>query len=397
MNRLTAAIVGAGPAGLFTLDALLRQAPGVRVDLYERLPTPFGLIRSGVAPDHQGVKAVVRQFDRAFAREEVRLIADCEVGAALPLELLCEAYDLVFMATGAPLSRRLGVPGEDLDGVYPAAAFMAWLNGHPDHVDLNPQVGEQVVIVGGGNVALDVARVLAKTEAEMANSDLCAHARRITGAARVITLAVRAMPDQARFIPAEIAALCRLEAAQVGFELPAGADRSAPVAAALSAAPQRPSPARVRIDFRFGLEAIEVEGRDRVERVRFRGSDGLHDCVPADTLIVAVGQEAGAPAVKARTYPVGWAAGGRGDIPAARAEAAAAVRRALAEAAPQPREAAYAQLEGQLEETGRGFLDWAAWRRIDAAERAAALGSRPREKLVSWGALREAARLYETE
>lgn len=395
MTPLTAAIVGAGPAGLFTLDALLRQAPDVQVDVYERLPTPYGLIRSGVAPDHQGVKAVVRQFDRAFARDNVRLIADCDVGSALPLDLLREAYDLVFLATGAPRGRRLRVPGEELSGVYCAAAFMAWLNGHPDHRDLEPQVGERVVVVGGGNVALDVTRVLAKSEAEMASSDLCAHARRVTGAAQTITVVVRAPPEGARFTPTELAALGRLEAANVSVELPATADLSVQVVAALARLPSGSPAAAARIRFRFGLQPIEVLGRGRVEQVRFRGAGG-DEVVAADTLIVAIGQEASPPVAMERTCPVGWAGGGRGDIPRARMEAAETARRMLAGATATPRAAARARLAAWLQDSGAGVLDWAAWRRIDVAECAAAVAPRPREKLVSWDALRDTARLYET-
>ncbi|MCR5879628.1 FAD-dependent oxidoreductase [Phenylobacterium sp. J367] len=396
MTGLAVAIVGAGPAGLFTLDALLRQAPEVRVDVYERLPTPFGLIRHGVAPDHQGTKAVVRQFDRAFGRPNVRLIADCDVGPAVPLELLREAYDLVFLATGAPVGRRLGVSGEDLPGVYGGAAFMAWLNGHPDYRGLEPQVGEQVVVVGGGNVALDVTRVLAKTEAEMASSDLCAHARRITGVARSITVVVRSPPEKARFTSSELAALGRLKTASVAIELPATADLSVPAVAALAALSGGPPSAATSIRFRFALQPIQVLGSGRVEQVRLQGPGGVEENVAADTLILAIGQAASPAPPRERTCAVGWAAGGRGDIPGARAEAADSVRRMLAGATVAPREAARARLNAWLEASGADLLDWAAWRRIDAAERAAAVPPRPREKLASWESLRRVARLYET-
>lgn len=389
------AIVGAGPAGLFTLCALLREAPGASVDVFERLPTPFGLVRSGVAPDHQGVKAVVRQFERAFATDRVRLVADCEVGGDIPLSLLADAYDMVFLATGAPHARRLGVAGEDLPGVYSAISFMGWLNGHPDHASLQPRIGERVVIVGGGNVALDVARVLAKTPREMESSDLCAHARHLCGRARSITIVARGGPEATRFSPTELKALSRLEAAAFQVELPSGADRSAPVVAALAALETTPPAGATRICFRFGLTAGEAVGEGCLEQVRFQRADGSAEALDADMLISAIGQQAALAGSEA-VHAVGWASGERGDIPASRAQALGVVRQALETMRPVPRQAARARLDEVISSSGAGYLDWAAWKRIDQAEISSAAPPRPREKLVSWAALRATARLHET-
>lgn len=390
------AIVGAGPAGLFSLCALLREAPGASVDVFERLPTPFGLVRSGVAPDHQGVKAVVRQFERAFATDRVRLVADCEVGGDIPLSLLADAYDMVFLASGAPHARRLGVAGEDLPGVYSAISFMGWLNGHPDHASLQPRIGERVVIVGGGNVALDVARLLAKTPREMASSDLCAHARHLCGRARSITIVARGGPEATRFSPTELKALSQLEATALQVELPPGVDRSAPVVAALAALETTPPAGATRICFRFGLTANEAVGEGRLERVSFQRADGSVEALDADMLICAIGQKTSAMAGSETVHAVGWASGERGDIPASRAQALRVVRQALETMRPLPRQAAGARLDEVIASSGAEYLDWAAWKRIDQAEISAAAPPRPREKLVSWAALRAAARLHKT-
>lgn len=388
---LAVAVIGAGPAGLFALDALLRQAPNARVDVYERLPTPFGLIRTGVAPDHQGTKAVVRQFDRAFAQDRVRLIADCEIGQAVPLALVADAYDLVFVATGAAGPRRLHVPGEDLPGVYAGGVLSAWMNGHPDHADLQPRLGERVVIVGGGNVALDIARVLAKTPDEMAASDICAHARHLCGVPRQITVAVRSKADATRFSAAEVAAFARLQACAAEADLPADVDRASPVTAALEALAAAPPTGPTRLRFRFELTPLEIVGRSHVEAIRVRRGDGSEESITADSVISAIGHASDPAPSLPRTYAVGWASGRRGDIPSSRAEAAETVRAALLEAAAEPRTAARARLAATVKAAVTP-IDWRGWKQIDAAEVAAAEPPRPREKLAAWRDLRAAAR-----
>lgn len=392
----TIAVVGAGPAGLFTMDAALRQAPHATVDVYERLPTPFGLIRAGVAPDHQGTKAVVRQFERAFSGGRARLIADCEVGRRIALSRLQEAYDLVFVATGASQPRRLDVPGEDLPGVCPAGALMAWINGHPDFHDLQPPPAGRLVIVGGGNVAVDVARVLAKTEAELASSDLCSHARHITGAVTSITIAVRSKPEAARFAPAELLGLGRLAAATIRPQMSVTADPASPIVQALRTLEGMPRAGPLRVRIRFELTPLEIGGSRRVEFIRFRRADGAVETVPAEAVVTAVGHQAAATPELDRTYAVGWASGSRGDIPASRAQAAAAVGHALQGVNCGLRQGAREALAAELQDSASGLVDWAGWKRIDAAETGAATPPRPREKLVTWEGLRSAARRCNT-
>ena len=174
---LSVAIVGSGPAGFYTADALLKADSACRIDIIDRLPTPYGLIRFGVAPDHEKTKNVMRGFARTASDERVNFYGDVDVGDALSLDELREMYDAVVLAVGAAHDRRLGTPGEEKAGVVGSASFVNWYNAHPDFVDRTPDLDtSSVVIIGAGNVAIDVARVLVKTPAEMAATDLPAYA-----------------------------------------------------------------------------------------------------------------------------------------------------------------------------------------------------------------------------
>src|SRR5574340_527298 len=166
------AIVGSGPAACYLADHLLRLAPDAHIDVIERLPVPFGLVRYGVAPDHQGTKAVVRVLDRVLGRDRVGFFGNVEVGRDLRLAELRALYDAVVLATGAPRDRRLGIPGEDLPGVVGSGSFVGWYNDHPDHAVPPLHAVRSAVVIGNGNVAIDVARILAKSPAEMAGSDI---------------------------------------------------------------------------------------------------------------------------------------------------------------------------------------------------------------------------------
>src|SRR4051812_27917377 len=172
-DRLKVAVVGSGPAGFYAADALLRGTPPSSVDLYERLPVPFGLVRYGVAPDHQTIKRVQVAFERTAAQPGFRFFGNVEVGRDLSVEELLRGYHAVLFATGAALDRRLEIPGEDLEGSYAATSFVGWYNGHPDFVDLKFSLtAERAVVVGMGNVALDVARILLHDRDELAKTDI---------------------------------------------------------------------------------------------------------------------------------------------------------------------------------------------------------------------------------
>ena len=169
---LRVAIIGAGPTGFYAADHLLRQTAAVRVDVLDRLPTPYGLVRAGVAPDHQKIKSVTAVFDKIAAHPSFRFFGGVELGKHVTVEDLRAHYHQLFYATGAQTDRRMGIPGEDLQGSHPATEFVAWYNGHPDFQERAFDLSsERTVVVGNGNVAVDVARMLALTNAELAETD----------------------------------------------------------------------------------------------------------------------------------------------------------------------------------------------------------------------------------
>lgn len=231
---LKVAIIGSGPAGYYTAEGLLKQfGSGVEVDIIDRLPTPFGLIRNGVAPDHQSIKAVTRRYENTQEGGSVRFWGNVEVGDAISMDELRRLYHAVVLATGAPQDRPLGIPGDARPGVIGAGAFVGWYNGHPDYADLNPSLDtEAVAIIGNGNVALDVARVLVKTPDEMAASDLTRHAAQAihNSPIRTVYIIGRRGPLQVSFSPKELGELGELSEAVPLVEAsqlpPEGAERA---------------------------------------------------------------------------------------------------------------------------------------------------------------------------
>src|SRR4051812_22771655 len=214
---LKVAIVGSGPAGFYTADALLKSDdPPVAVDMLDRLPTPWGLVRLGVAPDHENIKAVSRAFEKTAARPGFRFFGNVEVGSTVSQAELLALYDAVVYTVGAQTDRRLGIPGEDLPGSWPATAFVAWYNGHPDFQDLDFDLDtERVVVIGNGNVAIDCARMLALTAGELAPTDTIDAAAQAIAASpvREILMLGRRGPVQAAFTPPELKELGELAAA----------------------------------------------------------------------------------------------------------------------------------------------------------------------------------------
>lgn len=212
------AIIGSGPAGYYSAEAAQKKyGDDVQVDIIDRLPVPFGLIRTGVAPDHQSIKAVSRRYEKTALTDNVRFVGNITVGKDVSVEELQGLYDAVILATGAPNDRTLDIEGSDLDGVIGSAAFVGWYNGHPDFTDLDPPLdGKSVAIIGNGNVALDVARIIAKTESEFAGSDIVAHALDKLKQSNVekISLLGRRGPHQIAMTPKELGELGHLERAR---------------------------------------------------------------------------------------------------------------------------------------------------------------------------------------
>jgi ferredoxin--NADP+ reductase len=215
---LRVAVVGSGPAGFYAAGALLDDELPVEVDMIERLPTPWGLVRLGVAPDHPKLKTVSRAFERIADKPGFRFLGNVEVGRDLQHEDLCRLYDAVVYAVGAQTDRPLGIPGEDLPGSWSALEFVAWYNGHPDFQGIPFDLDvERAVVIGNGNVALDVARMLALAPEELAPTDTTDQAiEAITGSrlAEIVVLGRRG-PAQAAFTPPELAELGELAGADV--------------------------------------------------------------------------------------------------------------------------------------------------------------------------------------
>ncbi len=221
-DRLKIAVVGSGPAGFYAADALLRGPVSSSVDLFERLPVPFGLVRYGVAPDHQGIKRVQVAFERTAALPGFRFFGNVEVGRDVSVEELLAGYHAVLFATGAALDRSLDIPGEELSGSYAATSFVGWYNGHPDFVDLKFSLAaERAVVVGMGNVALDVARILLHDRSELAKTDIsdAALAALRASPVREVVLLGRRGPAQAAFDQGELEAIADLPG--VGVEVDA--------------------------------------------------------------------------------------------------------------------------------------------------------------------------------
>ncbi|MBX9592360.1 MAG: FAD-dependent oxidoreductase [Hyphomonadaceae bacterium] len=418
------AIVGAGPAGFYTAEALAALCPGCELDLIERLPTPYGLIRSGVAPDHQTTKTIQQTFERIAQSINLRFIGNVEIDRDISLAELRDAYDVVVLSCGAPHDAPLDIPGHKLRGVYGATAFVGWYNGHPDYAELAPLLDSPgAVIIGNGNVAIDVARILAKSVAELASSDIAAHAMRAIAASRIgdIHIMGRRGPIEAKFTNVELRELGELEEA-VALAQPdqipgALGDGLSPrerrekaknlecfrlFAAADAAAHRR------RIRFQFYARPVAILGAERVQAVRFEpvridagrvAGHGQTFDVPCGLLVSAIGYRiralGGLPVaetgdrlanaagkITAGLYVVGWAKRGpSGKIGTNRGDGEDVAQRIKAEesAAGKP---GFAALEAMLRRRGVHWSSFTDWKTIEAAEIAAAPAGAPRRKLV---------------
>lgn len=419
------AVIGSGPAGFYTAEAALKAfGQGVCVDLIDRLPVPYGLIRFGVAPDHQSIKAVSRRYEQVALSPHVRFVGNVCVGQDVSIPELQSLYDAVVIATGAPVDRTLDIPGSDLPGVVGSAAFVGWYNGHPDFTDLHPPLaGRGAVVIGNGNVALDVARILSKTRNEFAGSDITTpalDALQQSGIVRV-TLLGRRGPHQIAMTPKELGELGHLERAQPRVDL---ADFPEPGADALLEPGMRKSVAHLRefaaaplsgkpvaIDFDFFAMPIAIEGDGRAERViveRTRLDDELRSvptgetyAVPATLVVSCIGYKTppidGVPYEHGRgrfansdgrilpgLYCVGWARRGpTGTIGTNRPDGYAVVDLIVADTGDDSGKAGPDGLDALLANRGADVVTFRDWQKIEAAEAARARDGSPREKFAS--------------
>jgi ferredoxin--NADP+ reductase len=417
------AVVGSGPAGFYTAEAL-EKAYGdqARIDILDRYPVPYGLIRFGVAPDHQSLKAVSKRYDKVVDSAGVDFIGNVTVGADVSVGELLDLYDAVILATGAPHDRKLGIPGEDLPGVVGSAEFVGWYNGHPDFADLDPPLdGTHAAVVGNGNVALDCARILSKTRSEFEGSDIVSHALDALekSAIRTVTLLGRRGPHQIAMTPKELGELGHLETAVPIIE----ADDFPPVAddeplepglrksvSLLRSFADLDGGKPKRIVFDFFAKPIAIEGNGRAERIivertqldangAAQGTGETYE-VPATLIVSAIGYATSPIAdvpfgggkfvneggkVADRLYAVGWARRGPSGTIGTNRPDGYEVADQVAAAMPAGSSADRAGAEGLkrlLQERGVMATDYDDWRKIEETEAANARPGSPREKFV---------------
>ncbi|HJQ50479.1 MAG TPA: FAD-dependent oxidoreductase, partial [Gaiellaceae bacterium] len=288
------AVVGSGPAGFYAAGALLSADPPAEVDMIERLPTPWGLVRLGVAPDHPKLKSVSRAFERIAEQPGFRFLGNVEFGRDLEHADLVRLYDAVIYAVGAQTDRRLGIPGEDLPGSWAATEFVAWYNGHPDYQELAFDLSvERVVVIGNGNVALDLARMLALTHDELEPTDATdASIEAIASSPiREIVVVGRRGPSQAAFTTPELQEMGELAGADVVVDAsdlegaqPSGTNAERNVAVLKEFAARKPEGKPRRVVFRFFESPVAILGEERVEGVELVRNelDADERAVPTD-------------------------------------------------------------------------------------------------------------------
>lgn len=419
------AIVGAGPAGFYTAEALATACPDCEIDLIDRLPTPYGLVRSGVAPDHQATKKIQETFDSIAGLPNVRFVGHVEIGRDVSLAELRDMYDAVVLASGAPYDVALDIPGAGLPGVYGAAAFVGWYNAHPEYAGLNPQLDRTgAVVIGNGNVAIDIARILSRPAADLAASDIADYAlQQLRGShiADVHIVGRRGALD-AKFTTVELRELGELHdvvALAEPAQIPAALDDNLPPrerrlkaknlecfqAFAKEEATSRPR----RIRFQFNARPVEILGETRVEAIRFErtqvengrvvGSGETFD-VPCGLVVAAIGYQARSigdlPVAAAGNrlenvdgliapglYVVGWLKRGpSGKIGTNRLDGEEIAERIRAEVGAHGKPG-FQALQQMLDQRQVRWTDFADWKNIERAEAIAALDGAPRRKFFA--------------
>ncbi|MGP1353905.1 MAG: FAD-dependent oxidoreductase [Parasphingopyxis sp.] len=422
------AIVGTGPAGYYSAEAAQKLfGEDVSIDMIDRLPVPYGLIRFGVAPDHQSIKNVARRYEKVALSDNVRFVGNLTVGEQVSVAELQDLYDAVIIATGAPDDRELGIPGADLPGVFGSAAFVGWYNGHPDHAEVDPPLdGTHVVVIGNGNVALDVARVLSKTPDEFAGSDIVLHAYEVLEKAKTehIALLGRRGPHQIAMTPKELGELGRLERAAPRVDpddlpeegadalLEPGMRKSVTFLREFAAIPESyRADKTVEIDFDFFAAPVRIEGDGKVERVVVERTEldadlrsvgtGETYTIPASMVVTCIGYQTpaieGVPFEHGRgrfandegrilpgLYCVGWAKRGpTGTIGTNRPDGYAVVDLIAEEIGEGAGKAGREGLDALLADRKVDVVTFRDWKKIEEAEAERAREGSPREKFVA--------------
>ena len=399
MPTFKVAIVGAGPAGYFAAQALQNLADDNRVfeiDMIERLPTPWGLVRSGVAPDHPKIKTVSKVFEKIASHETFRLFANVEIGSDISVAQLKEKYDAVIIASGTSLGKKLGIPGEDLRGSLSAASFVPWYNAHPDFVGVDtPLDADTAVVIGAGNVAMDVARMLALEPSELDPTDTADHAIEAFKKSNIrkVYISARRGPEHAAFTSPELRELPKLEHTNVVIQkadieaaiVRAGDTPEKDVKSNLDAMlliAENPKTENDRtMEFLFQHTPKEILGTDRVEGVVYSTPNG-DVTIECGLVITAIGYQGdaidGIPyengkvvnkdgRVNDNLYVVGWAKRGPSGVIGTNKSDAAGVMQLLVEDLKDPKNS------GDISEllTHQVVVSQADWQKINEAEVAA--------------------------
>jgi ferredoxin--NADP+ reductase len=416
LSKFKVAIVGAGPAGYFAAQALQNLADENRsfeIDMIERLPTPWGLVRSGVAPDHPKIKTVAKVFEKIASHESFRLFANVEIGSEISIAQLQEKYDAVIIATGSSLGKSLGIPGENLRGSLSAAVFVPWYNAHPDFVGVDtPLDADTAVVIGAGNVAMDVARMLALEPNELDPTDTADHAIDAFKKSNIrkVYISARRGPEHAAFTSPELRELPKLEHTNVVMNksdieaaiVRAGDEPEKDVKSNLDAMlliAENPKTEHERtMEFLFQHTPKEILGTDRVEGVVYSTPNG-DVTIKCGLVITAIGYQAqgidGVPYesgkvinndghVQDNLYVVGWAKRGPSGVIGTNKSDAAAVMELLVSGLKAPKTA------GDISEliTHQVVVSQADWQKINEAEVAAGEAKgKPRVKSVEREAL----------
>lgn len=419
------AIIGSGPAGYYTAEAAQKQwGDDVRVDIFDMLPVPYGLIRTGVAPDHQSIKGVSRRYEQTALSDNVRFVGNIKVGQDVSVEELQDLYDAVVLATGAPRDRQLGIPGDHLGNVHGSAAFVGWYNGHPEFAALNPDLsGHTAVVIGMGNVALDVTRILSKTREEFAGSDIVGHAleRLIASNIRRIVVLGRRGPHQIMMTPKELGELGHLSRATPWVDpkdlpdladdalLEPGIRKSVTQLRSFAAAraDRADTPLEIVFDFfaspraLLGLgkvEALEVE-HTRIEAGRAIGTGEFYE-IPASLVVSCIGYQTtpipGVPfderagrfandegRILPGLYCVGWARRGpSGTIGTNRPDGYAIIETIAGDIGAGTGKQGRPGFDALAEARNLDVITFRDWKKIEEAEAARARDGAPREKFV---------------
>ena len=414
MTTYKVAIVGAGPAGYFAAQALQNlQSDDLQftIDMIERLPTPWGLVRSGVAPDHPKIKTVSKVFEKVATAGNLRLFGGVELGTDVSIEQLREMYDAVVIATGSAIGKKLGIPGEDLPGSLSAAEFVPWYNAHPDFHSVEvPLDCETAIVIGAGNVAMDVARMLALEPSELDPTDTADHAIAALkkSTIREVVISARRGPEHAAFTSPELRELPKLEHTNVLINksdieaaiVRAGdaieKDTKSNLDAMLLISEKEATSHDRTMKFQFLATPIEIKGSNKVEEVVFQktGSEEKFT-VKCGLVITAIGYEAasipGIPYERGKVvntdgrvdenlYVVGWAKRGPSGVIGTNKSDASDVMKLLVEDLKPAKNSG--DVSDLLKE--KKFVSQSHWEAINAAEVASGepLG-KPRKKFVS--------------